>query len=356
MDLVKKETGGSKTTDVELEALLKPANAFVISTVPLIATEEKQADLELKAVGTVAYDTRQSGAIASRVNGRIEKLYIRHKYQPITKGQKIMEVYSPELATAQQNLLFLLRNDPENRSLIQAAGERLRLLGMTQAQVAQVMQTRKLIYSVPVFSNFNGYVTDINSINSVPEESMQLPPAGSQQLSVREGMYVQAGQSVFAVYDPSRAWVLLEIFPEQQLLVKEGDAVKLVPETAPENSFSGKIDYLEPVFRTGNKTLTARVYFNNAARRLPIGARVTASIFTHVKNAAWLPKEAVLALGRDRIVFKKETGGFRAVPINTGVELERHIQVTGGLKPSDSVAVNAQFLIDNEAFIKVNEP
>jgi Cu(I)/Ag(I) efflux system membrane fusion protein len=144
----------------------------------------------------------------------------------------------------------------------------------------------------------------------------------------------------------------LDIFPEQENLISRGDAVKVMPETAPHHNFRGKIDYIEPIFRPGSKTLTARVYFNNSTTQLPIGSRVTATIFSMYKNASWLPIEAVFSLGRDKIVFRKEVGGFRAHKVTTGIELNRQVEIVIGLSDKDSVASNVQFLVDNEAFIK----
>jgi membrane fusion protein, copper/silver efflux system len=354
MDLVKKETGNKSILDIELEALLKPVNEFVVSAIPVITIEQREKDLELTVVGTVAYDTRQTGVISSRVKGRIEKLYIRYRYQPLRKGQRVMEIYSPDLVTAQQNLIFLLQNDPNNSSLINAAKDRLILMGMTSNQVAEVANSKNPKYSVAVFSSYSGFVTDFtNSGENFKANGMQSGTTTSQELSVKEGMYVQSGQSVFSVYNPARALILLDIFPEQQTLVKTGNAVRIVPETAPHQSFRAKIDYIEPIFRPGSKTLSARVYFNNSAMQLPIGSRVTANIFPPSKNAFWLPKEAVITLGRNKIVFRKEPGGFRTYEITTGIELNNLIQVISGLTRMDSVAANAHFLIDNEAFIKV---
>jgi membrane fusion protein, copper/silver efflux system len=341
--------------DIELDALLRPANAFVISSIPVTTIEQREQDAEFAVVGTIGYDTRQLGAISSRIGGRIEKLYVRYKYQPVKKGQRIMDIYSPELMTAQQNLLFLLRNDPENASFIAAARERLLLLGMSSAQIEDVIKSGKSKHAISIYSNYSGFVTDPGSMNSVQGvDNMQPMPNGMQQLSIKEGMYVQAGQPVFSVYNSTAAWILLDIFPEQQNSLKVGDAVRIVPETAPAKNFRAKIDYLEPVFRTGSKTLTARVYFDNSSLALPIGSRVTANIFSSTIHADWLPKEAVLSLGRDKIVFKKEPGGFRAHKVVTGLEVNRLVQITGGINRTDSVAINAQYLVDNEAFIKVN--
>ncbi|HEY0678883.1 MAG TPA: efflux RND transporter periplasmic adaptor subunit [Chitinophagaceae bacterium] len=353
MDLVKQEMEVKPVETIGLETLLKPTNAIVISSVPVTTIEEREEKVALNVVGTVAYDTRRAGVISSRVNGRIEKLYIRYKFQPVTKGQRIMNIYSPDLMTAQQNLLFLLRNDPDNATMISAARERLILSGMSSSQVAEVIKTRTPRFSVAIFSNYSGFVTDLNEtkMSSTPE-IMQLPSSG-QDLLVKEGMYVKNGQAIFSVYDPGRAWILLDIFPEQQGLVEVGNSVIVVPETAPQQKVRGKIDYIEPIFRSGSKTVTARLYFNNASLKLPIGSRVTADILASSKKAAWLPKGAVISLGMDKIVFIKEAGGFRAHKVNTGMNLNDYVQVSGGLTSTDSVALNAQYLVDNESFIKV---
>jgi Cu(I)/Ag(I) efflux system membrane fusion protein len=355
MKLVKKEAGNKAIRDVGLETLLKPANEFVVSTVPVTAMDQREEDIELNVVGIVAHDTRQAGTIASRVNGRIEKLYIRYKYQPVKKGQKIMDIYSPELLTAQQNLIFLLHNDADNASLIHAARDRLGLLGMTSSQVTELVKTKSPRYAVSVFSNYSGFITDLNvSADNRVTDDMQTQIMANQQLELKEGMYIQRGQALFSVYNPARAWIVLDIFPEQQHLVKAGNAVRIVPETSPQQNFRAKIDYVDPVFRTGKKTLSARVYLNNEDMRLPIGSRVTASIFTSSISGSWVPKEAVLSIGRSKVVFLKQGSGFRAHKVTTGVELNRSIQIATGLSLHDSIATNAQFLIDNEAFIKVS--
>ena len=354
MDLVKVETGAGTIGDDQLEALIRPANAFVISDVQVTSIEHREEDIELRVVGTVAYDTRQVGVISSRVAGRIERLYVRYRYQEVGKGQRIMDIYSPELMTAQQNLLFLLRNDPENISLLHAAREKLVLMGMSSGQVEALIRTKTPVYSVPVFSKYRGFVTDISTPGETAsaDKMQQAMPTGNE-LTIREGMYVQSGQAVFTVYDQSKAWILLEIYPDQQALVKVGDPVRIVPETSPSGDFRATIDYIEPIFRAGSKTVRARVYFDNGTKKLPIGSWVTANIFSKSREAWWLPKEAVLSLGRDRIVFKKDQSGFSALRIITGTEVNNYVQVISGLQKQDSVAVNAQFLVDNEAFIKI---
>ena len=337
---------------IRFDDLLKPTNEFVISTIPVTTMERKEENIELDVLGNVAYDTRQIGTITSRASGRIEKLYIRYRYQLVRKGQKVMDIYSPELATAQQNLLFLVRNDPGNTTLIQAAEQRLILLGLNKEQINQVVSSKKIMYSVSVYSSYAGFATDFarGSANTNDMNTMANP---TQELNIKEGMYLQKGQAVFSVYNADKAWILLNLYPEQQALVRIGNPVSIVPETSPQLGFSGRIDYIEPLFRQSNKTVTARVNFRNNQLGLPIGSRVKAKIFGNIKDAMWLPKEAVLSLGRNRIVFVKEASGFRAREINTGLALSHSIEITKGLSLTDSVAANAHYLVDNEAFIKI---
>jgi len=358
MDLVKKETGGERVVaDVALEALLKPTNEFVISSIPVIAIQKKEEQIEIEAFGNIAYDTREAGSISSRVAGRIEKLYVRYRFQKIKKGQRIMDIYSPELLTAQQNLLFLIKNDAANVSMIQAAKNKLLLLGMSSQQLQQVIQSNKPSFTVSVYSNYSGHIHEASNGSSMnaAADGMKDISLLTEELALKEGMYVQKGQSFFTVYNPGKAWALLNIYSDNQGLVKVGNTVRVVPETAPGRDFRAIINFIEPFYRKDSKTLTARVYFNNNELKIPIGSQVRATIFGNTKDAYWLPKEAVLSLGMDKVVFQKTPGGFKAAKVNTGMLHENHIQIMDGLSAVDSVAINAQYLMDSESFIKIKK-
>lgn len=357
MKLVKKETDSKKITEVELESLLKPTDEFVVSSIPVTAMEQKSEQIEIEALGNIAYDTRQVGSISARVSGRIEKLYVRYRYQKINRGQKILDIYSPELLTAQQNLLFLQKNDAENASFIQAAKEKLLLLGMSNEQLQQVIQSGRPSLTIAVYSNYSGHIHEAANGGTMNTASGNMRDISliTEELSLKEGMYVQKGQSVFTVFNPDRAWAVLSIYGDNQSLVKPGNTVRIVPETSPGKDFRAAIDFIEPFYRKENKTLTARVYFNNSVLKIPIGSQVKATVFGNTKEAFWLPKEAVLSLGMDKVVFQKTDGGFKAVKISTGISYENKLQVLSGLTTTDSVAANAQFLMDSESFIKVKK-
>lgn len=341
---------------VSLNTLLKPSNRQVIANVPMIHMMAREEDIEMESYGFITYDTRQTGVISSNFAGRIEKLYVKYRYQKITKGQRIMDIYSPELLTAQENLLFLLKNDPENNMLINAAKQKLYLLGMSNQQLNDVVKTGKPSYKVSVFSNYSGHIHESNSagMNSNQAGAMRPLAVTTEELSVKEGMYVQKGQNIFSVYNPNRAWALLNIFTGQAALVKAGNKVRITPETDPASDFRAAIDYIEPVYRDGSKTVTARVYFDNSSYKIPIGSQVKATIFAGDRSANWLPEEAVLSLGLDKVVFVRTGEAFIARKIETGITNKHLVQVLSGLDKTEAVAANAQYLVDSESFIKTN--
>jgi Cu(I)/Ag(I) efflux system membrane fusion protein len=354
MALVKKEPAGP-VSDIDLGTLIRPTNEFVISTISVTSIQKREEEIEIEALGNITYDTRQAGSISSRIGGRIEKLYVRYRYQKITKGQHILDIYSPELVTAQQNLLFLLKNDPSNITFIGAAKEKLLLLGMSESQLQQVFRSGKVAMSIAVYSNYNGHIHEAAngpSMNQVPGAMKDISRL-TEELTLKEGMYVQKGQSVFTVFNPDRAWVILNIYGENQGIVKKGNAVRIVPETAPDKNFRGVIDVIEPFYGEKGKTLTARVYFDNSHYKIPIGSQVSSTIFGNTRDAWWLPKESVLSLGMDKLAFIKTEGGFKARKISTGISHQDHIQVISGIAETDSVAANAQYLMDSESFIKI---
>jgi Cu(I)/Ag(I) efflux system membrane fusion protein len=351
-DMVKKK---SKDT-LNLSSLLKATNEFVLSSIPVTPIEKEDLNTEVNVLGVVGYDMRQVGTISAWVSGRIEKLYIKYRYQKIMKGEKVMTIYSPELMTAQENLLFLMKNDPSNTKLINDTKERLTLLGIGNSQIQTIINTQKLIPALTIYSSYSGHIHEADVNNSMGGNTAMIKEElVTEPISVKEGMYVQKGQQVFSIYNPDKSWILLSIYPENQSIIKAGNAVLIVPEAEPNKELSAKIDFIEPFFRKDSKTLTARVYFDNSKLQLPVGSQVRAIIHTGKQSAFTLPEGAVVSLGLDKIVFKKVTDGFKAKKVETGNTYNGRIVILSGLATNDSVAVNAQFLMDSESFIKVDK-
>jgi Cu(I)/Ag(I) efflux system membrane fusion protein len=343
--------------EVNLDDLLKPTNQFVVSNIPVTVYQTKNQEILLESLGSIAYDTRYEGSIAARISGRIEKLYVRYRYQHVEKGEKIMDIYSPEIMTAQQNLLFLLKNDPANSAFIAAAKNKLLLLGLEERALQELIKTQQPKATISVYSNYSGHIHEAGNGTEMKKEPGAMKDLSqlTEELDLKEGMYVQKERTVFQVLNPDKAWAILNLYANQVAMVKKGNLVEIFPETAPNKHFEARIDFVEPFYRKDSKTQTVRVFFNNQSLKIPIGSQVTAKIHVRTGNANWLSKDAILSLGIDKMVFKKESAGFRAWKVQTGMEQGNLIQVISGLKETDSVATNAQYLMDSESFINTKQ-
>ena len=267
-----------------------------------------------------------------------------------------MDIYSPELLTAQQNLLFILKNDAANTSFINTAKEKLLLLGMSNEQLEQVIKAQKPSFTISVYSKYSGHIHEAGGImnnGSNNPGTMKDIAVVTEELPLKEGMYIQKGQTVFSVYNPSKVWALLNIYAENQGLIKNGNRVQLAAETLPGQTFAGIIDFIEPFFRKENKTLTVRVNFDNNKLQLPVGSQVKAKIFSTPQNGDWLPNESIVSLGLNKVVFVKATGGFMPHIVETGLTNNGKTQIRKGLALTDTVLLNAQYLMDSESFIKI---
>lgn len=362
------------TVDSSVRRLTKPVNTQVIATLPVIKADSGTRIITAEVNGVVTYDTRNQVSIASRVSGRIERLLIRYNYQPVRKGQLIMEIYSPDLAAAQREMLFVAHSGGE---LLAGAKQRLQLLGMQRAQIDQVLKTGNVLYRIPVYSTSDGYILEKSAVASasVAATTSSSAAAGGDGMSgmggsntssaatitpatpsstpvlLREGQYVNAGQSVFTVYN-AQSLVAEFAFPSTlAAAISKGQKI-LFSAVADDNALeSARIDLIEPVFKDGLNFMRTRVYLKNS--QLRAGQLLTASIPVVYQQGWWLPAKAVAHLGSQSVVFRKEKDVYVPVAIETGVTAKDMIQVNTGIGGWE-VASNAAYLVDSESFIKAN--
>ena len=373
MDLVRKGQPGEEVKiTAELNYLLKPTNAMVISSIKTIIPVRKSMDVISKANGIITYDTRRFTSVPIRFAGRIEKLLIRYNFQPLQKGQKILEIYSPELLTAQRDLLYLLKSDKENSSLIEGAKEKLRLLGISDSQINQLISTGQEVYSFPVYSPVNGYIIEEAALAQASYGQSPNPTSmdggmasGSastakqnslsqsiSELQTREGMYVSAGQAIFKVINTQQVWAEFDVYQWDAAFVKVNDPVQLTFDNTSE-ARKAVVNFVQPFFKSGESFVKVRVYLSNAGNKFRIGQLLTASFDKTSNDSIWIPLSAKLDLGAREIAFTKRRGVFRPKEIFTARQSGDWIEVIGGLEISDSIAYNAQFMVDSESFIKV---
>ncbi|MDN3584983.1 efflux RND transporter periplasmic adaptor subunit [Mucilaginibacter flavus] len=354
MNLVKKSGQASEGSGISLHTVLQPVNSNVISSVGYIMPVQRTVATEISGDGYLDFDTRTFNNIASRYSGRIEKLYIKYAFQEIHAGQRIFDIYSPDLVTAQQDLLFVSKNSAHEPALLQAARQKLLLLGMTATQVEQVVRTGKAFYSLPVYSTYYGHVHDMpHSQMAVSAENKTAADfAGNLPLSIKEGMYVEKGQTLFNVVNPHRLWAIIKIDRSQVSGLKLNQKVQLSLPDMPGKELSGKVNFIEPSLQDGDKATSIRVYLDNMDHELKVNSLVKATIQTGETNGLWVPRSAVLDLGQTQMVWLKQGSLYKAQQVYTGIKNDKEIQVTKGLSLTDSLASNAQYLSDSESFIK----
>ncbi len=362
----------------ELGELVQPTNQTVYSDINTIVPVIQSITPLIQATGVISYDPRLLHTISARFGGRVEKLYVRYNFHPVIKGQRIMDIYSPEIVTAQQNLVFLLLEAGQDAALIQSAKAQLQLLGLTSDQLRQIESTKQIINPLPLYSPYTGHIHDIgtavesNSITPTSNSGMgssmnrpassssmvqieNLPSSSTSALTLKEGMYVQNGEALFAVYNTNQVWAVLNIFPKDASLIHTGADVSISAETNPDKIINAKINFIEPVAGQNASAIKARVYLSNAENLyLKIGTILSAKIIPAEIKGMWLPRKSVIDLGQRQIVFVKRDAHFIAHPIKTGIVTDSLIQILSGLTLEDEIAQNAQFLVDSESFIQTN--
>lgn len=357
----------------DLDGLVQPTNQTVFSQVKTISPIQQSIIPELHAFGIITYNPSLINTISIRFSGRIEKLYVHYNYENISKGQRIMDIYSPEILTAQQNLIFLLKNDLPDAQLINSTKQKLSLLGLTNQQLTQIETSTQPINPLPIYSQYEGHIHDIGVSDGIASPSSQigmgamngssatpadiqienLPSSQTSVLSIKEGMYVEKGQKIVAVYNINQIWAVLNIFPKDAKYLHIGDKIDIKAETNESNIIHSTIRYIEPVVGQNASSVKARVYLQNAEKlHLKIGTLLSAKIMSKPINGLWLPRMAVVSVGQKQIIFVKNGNHFIAKTVQTGFATDSVIQITQGVVGNESVAVNAQFLVDSESFIQ----
>jgi Cu(I)/Ag(I) efflux system membrane fusion protein len=354
MTLVRKSGQASEGSGISLNTVLQPVNSSVVSNINAIVPEQKEMQTAISADGYLDFDTRTFNNIASRFSGRIEKLYIKYAFQEIHRGQRIFDIYSPELVTAQQDLIFISKNSPQETGLINAAKQKLLLQGMTNEQVNQVIKSGKAFYSLPVYSPYDGHVHDMPHSQMPGSTATETPSsyANNLPLSVKEGMYVEKGQNLFNVVNPHMLWAIIKIDRSAMVGLKLNQSVTMTLPDVPGKVIAGKVNFIEPVLQNGDKTTSIRVYLDNMDHELKVNSLVKAEIQTGQTKGLWIPRSALIDLGRTQIVWLKKGTAYQAHQVSIGSVNGNEIQITKGLTVTDSMASNAQYLTDSESFIK----
>jgi Cu(I)/Ag(I) efflux system membrane fusion protein len=294
-------------------------------------------DSSLEAVGAVAFDERAVSVVQARVNGFIEKLYVRAPLDAVVRGQPLAEILAPDWVAAQEEFLALTRSTAASPELKRAARQRLLLAGMSEEAIAAVETDGKPHARITLTAPTSGVISE---------------------LGAREGMTVAPGAMLFRINGLATVWVNAEV-PESQAgaLVPGGAVVATVP-AYPGERFAGRITAILPEVNTATRTLKARVEIANPLGKLKPGMYATVAFATPAAPSALLvPSEAVIRTGQRDVVVVAEAGAdgkqrFRTVEVEVGREADGRTEIRKGLVAGERVVASGQFLIDSESSLK----
>jgi Cu(I)/Ag(I) efflux system membrane fusion protein len=299
-------------------------------------------------VGKVTYDETRLGYIASRVDGRIDRMYADYTGTVVRAGDKLVDLYSPELLSTQQELLEaqkLLRQNPDPKSVIyrsaqkniSAVRERLRLWGFSDQQIASIEKAQQPSDHLTIYAPLSGTVIHKNAV---------------------EGAYVKTGMNIYTIADLSEVWVMLEAYETDLPFLKLGQTVEFTSESKPGETFTGKISFIDPVLNDQSRTVNLRVQANNHRDHLKPDMFVHAVVKTHPETGATpplvIPASATLITGKRAVVYVAESGKegvFQGRDITLGPRAGDYYIVKDGLKEGENVVTNGAFKIDSEAQI-----
>lgn len=283
---------------------------------------------EVRTVGYVDYNQDEIVHVHPRVEGWIEKIYIKAEGEPVEQGDPLYELYSPALVNAQEEYLFALSRG--NRDLIRGAKTRLRALQVPQQTLDELRKTRKVRQAVVFYAPQSGVVDNFN---------------------IREGVFVKPGMTLMSIGALDEVWVEAEVFERQASMISAGLPVSLQLDFLPGERREGVVDSVYPVLDPVTRTLKVRMRFDNKDRRLKPNMFAEVVIYKHdAATSLTVPKEAVIrGAGVNRVVLALGDGRFKSIAVKTGRSDGQLIEVLQGVNAGEEVVTSAQFLLDSES-------
>ncbi len=287
----------------------------------------------INTVGYVALDESRVSHIHLRVDGWIENLSVNAEGDRVKKGQRLFDVYSPELVNAMAEYVQSLRST--NQRLSDAAQGKLRALGISESQIRQLTSSRRVPHTISIYAPQDGVVTMLN---------------------VREGMYLQPQTQVMTLADLSRVWVLADVFEGQSDWVEKQQSAEVSLMYKPGKTWEGKVEHIYPVLNAATRSLQVRLQFANPDEQLKPNMYANVVIYAGaVDNVLSVPREAVIRSGnQQRLIVQTTEGIYQPRQVVTGLESGNWIEIKSGLREGERVVTSAQFLIDSEAGLKAS--
>jgi Cu(I)/Ag(I) efflux system membrane fusion protein len=308
-------------------------NPTVINNIGVEVAPVERRDMhrDIETVGLVTPDDGRISHVHVRTEGWIETLHVETQGDPVASGAPLFEIYSPALVSAQEE--YLQANRTGNQSLLRASRIRLHALGMSDQQVDALRQRGSSRRLFTVEAPRDGYVMELN---------------------VRQGMYVQPGDTIISIADLSSVWVEVDLFEGQIAWVETGQQAQIrLPFSATDREWTGEVDYVYPTMRAETRTGRVRLAFDNPDLALKPNMYASVSIAADPhRNALAVPTQSIIRTGDGkRVILALGEGRFRPARVETGLEVDGMTEILAGLAEDERIVVSGQFLIDSEASV-----
>jgi len=309
------------------------------------AVEQKKMATRLRLLGKVAADETRVYFINATVDGWITEALPVATGDRVTNGQTLATFYSPEFLSAGQALLFAVNSQDrihatgmetavESNKLaqfqlnLQQFRDSLRNLGMGEAQIEEMMHTRKFIQNVNIVSPADGFISARN---------------------ISDGLRFDKGTEFFRITDLRRVWILIDVFERDARLLHPHDTVRV---SLPHQKFSltATVSSALPQFNLSTRTLKLRLEADNPDFVLKPDMFVDIEVTAQLPETLVVPVTAVLDAGLRQTVFvARGNGSFEPRVVTTGERSNEEIQILRGLMPGERIVVSGNFLLDSES-------
>jgi membrane fusion protein, copper/silver efflux system len=296
----------------------------------------------LRTTGHVAYDETRLTTVSPKFGGFVERLHVDFTGQAVRRGQPLLDIYSPELVSAQEELLSAIRLERQlagsqapgvaarSAGLVESARRRLLLWDISAAQIEQVERTGQVRRTLTLHAASSGFVVEKD---------------------VQSGQAVSPGMPLYRLADLSRVWVEADVYEQDLRLIRLGEPATVEITAYPGERFAGRVSYVYPEVRAESRTTRMRVELDNPGGRIKPGMFATVVLDVPVADRAVLvPRDAVMRTGTHDMVFVEEHPGHYVMrEVTVGVDAGGHTQILSGILVGDRVVARANFILDAES-------
>lgn len=332
MDLIPLEAGDE---DIDPDAISMSESAMIIAGISTYKVGNTDGVKEISLNGKVEVNERTVYSQSSHIPGRIEKIQVSFVGEYVKKGQVVAYVYSPELASTQQELIEAYTVKDIQPELFESVKMKLKNWKVSDATINSIISSGKTQDRFPVYADVSGYIIKKN---------------------VELGDYLQKGQTLYDVADLSNVWVLFEIYESDMSWVKKGDKINYTVASFPGETFSGTIAFIDPFINPMTRIAKARVEVANSGLKFKPEMFATGTLKTKVvgnKATLSVPKSAVMWTGKRSIVYvKNETDKgitFKLREVTLGPLLGNDYIIEKGLEIGEEIVANGTFNVDAAA-------